>query len=624
VKFGVQLACIVLLLSAIGANGQITGDVIGAHDLSPIGTSPTKGALSGSCLYCHAPHSGSGVTPLWNQTLSSQVYTPYTSTTYQQKGMQPPLGASSSLCLSCHDGTVAPGLTTAYGKVAMSGGMYPADQFGSNLQGSHPFSFVLPMKDAPDLVATLVSQGKTGDPTGAVQLVNGNIECTSCHNPHVQAVDQVSLNFLVRDSSNGQMCLACHDPNRLMAGQSNGLAGWATSVHATAANATSNPQLLGSYKSVAQNACISCHLPHNAQGPARLLRGANEQACIQCHNGGSNVSPAAPNVFAEFAKVGHPFSTANNTHDAAESDLLNQNRHSTCADCHDSHAATQVGVFPIPPVLRSSQTGVEGISAIDGVTPVTPAVNQYENCLRCHGTSTGKISNAVYGYMPLWTVSAGDTLNVIPQFSPTATSSHPVTHDRSSAFAQPSLRIAMLNLDGITTGRQMGARILCSDCHNSDDNREFGGTGANGPHGSKFWHILERRYEFSQAPAPGQLITNLFPNPDLSIAGPYSMCSKCHDLSQVLGNSSFTEHARHINDGFSCSTCHTAHGMGAQSGSISGERMVNFDANVVGPNGAVPISYNRATNSCNLTCHSHPHAMVGAPGSKAGNMKVAR
>jgi predicted CXXCH cytochrome family protein len=420
------------------------------------------------------------------------------------------------------------------------------------------------------------------------------------------------------------MCLACHDPNRLMAGQSNGLAGWATSVHATAANATSNPQLLGSYKSVAQNACISCHLPHNAQGPARLLRGANEQACIQCHNGGSNVSPAAPNVFAEFAKVGHPFSTANNTHDAAESDLLNQNRHSTCADCHDSHAATQVGVFPIPPALRSSQTGVEGISAIDGVTPVTPAVNQYENCLRCHGTSTGKISNAVYGYMPLWTVSAGDTLNVIPQFSPTATSSHPVTHDRSSAFAQPSLRIAMLNLDGITTGRQMGARILCSDCHNSDDNREFGGTGANGPHGSKFWHILERRYEFSQAPAPGQLITNLFPNPDLSIAGPYSMCSKCHDLSQVLGNSSFTEHARHINDGFSCSTCHTAHGMGAQSGSISGERMVNFDANVVGPNGAVPISYNRATNSCNLTCHSHPHAMVGAPGSKAGNMKVAR
>ena len=44
----------------------------------------------------------------------------------------------------------------------------------------------------------------------------------------------------------------------------------------------------------------------------------------------------------------------------------------------------------------------------------------------------------------------------------------------------------------------MGTQILCTDCHNSDDNREFGGTGANGPHGSKWTHILERRYEFSQ------------------------------------------------------------------------------------------------------------------------------
>ena len=99
----------------------------------------------------------------------------------------------------------------------------------------------------------------------------------------------------------------------------------------------------------------------------------------------------------------------------------------------------------------------------------------------------------------------------------------------------------------------MGTRLLCTDCHNSDDNREFGMQGANGPHGSRYWHLLERRYEFSQAVAPGGAITNLFPNPDLGPAGPYSMCGKCHDLQQVLNNSSFTEHARHINDGFSCS-----------------------------------------------------------------------
>src|SRR5581483_12206298 len=130
-------------------------------------------------------------------------------------------------------------------------------------------------------------------------------------------------------------------------------------------------------------------------------------------------------------------------------------------------------------------------------------------------------------------------LNVIPEFSLSATSSHPVTHDRTSPLSQPSLRPNMMNLDGVTPGRAMGTRIFCTDCHNSDDNREFGGTGPSGPHGSRWTHILERRYEFSQAPAPGQPITNLFPNPDLTVNGPYALCGKCHNLTNVMQNASF-------------------------------------------------------------------------------------
>jgi hypothetical protein len=225
-----------------------------------------------------------------------------------------------------------------------------------------------------------------------------------------------------------------------------------------------------------------------------------------------------------------------------------------------------------------------------------------------------------FGYLPFREVSASDPLNVIPEFSSLATSSHPVFHDRTSTFPQPSLRSNLLNLDGRTLGRSMGTQILCTDCHNSDDNREFGGNGPNGPHGSIFAHILERRYEFSQAAFPGKLVTNLFPNPSLSAeggasGGPYALCAKCHDLAQVLNNSSFSEHARHVKqDGFSCSVCHTAHGMGAQSASISGERMVNFDVRVVAPNGAAPISYNRAANSCSLVCHNYPHQLRPAAG----------
>ncbi len=74
-----------------------------------------------------------------------------------------------------------------------------------------------------------------------------------------------------------------------------------------------------------------------------------------------------------------------------------------------------------------------------------------------------------------------------------------------------------------------------------------------------------------------------------------------------MSDNTFKEHAEHINEGFSCSVCHTAHGMGSQSAAISGERLVNFDASVVAQNGATPITYNHATGSCTLTCHGHSH-----------------
>jgi hypothetical protein len=83
-----------------------------------------------------------------------------------------------------------------------------------------------------------------------------------------------------------------------------------------------------------------------------------------------------------------------------------------------------------------------------------------------------------------------------------------------------------------------------------------------------------------------------------------------------MNNTSFSEHARHVKqDGFSCSVCHTAHGMGAQTGSISGERLLNFDAKVVAPNGGTPVSYSHATNSCSLVCHNHSHQLRLAAGS---------
>ncbi len=641
------LTAVLVLWLAPSLSAQMSGDVLGAHDLSPNGPSQIKGGSSAACLYCHAPHSGIGAnTPLWSQTLSVQTYNLYSSSTIQNVAMQPTVGGPSSLCLSCHDGTVAPGQLVPYGTLSMTGSMYNADKFGTNLKASHPISLTTPLADSPNLVASLAATQTTADPLHKVALKGGTVECTTCHEPHAQNIDRVSLNFLVRDGSNGQICLSCHEPNpRTVKGKSNPLAQWATSAHAASGNVVAAQANLGSYSTVAQFACLSCHMPHNANGAVGLLRGAVSpppnmdpatQTCLTCHSGGSNLQQAIPNVYAEFSKIGHPFPSQGNNHDANEPAVLVNNRHSTCADCHNAHSSFAVLAFPPAPAIRSSQTGIVGVSANDGTTPVLPAVNQYESCLRCHGSSPGKQRLPIYGYAPTRLVNAADPLDLIPPTGATSSSSHPIQHDSSSPWPQPSLMTYMYNLDGSPNavrplGSGSGSRIFCTDCHNSDINREFGGSGPNGPHGSQYTHILERRYEFSQVTpgvnfpvnGPGSPIQNPFISPSLNAGstnpGPYALCGKCHDLSAILSDTSFKAglsgkggHFTHISEqGVSCSVCHTAHGMGSLSANVSGERMVNFDLNVVAPNGASPISYSHVANTCVLACHGYNHNSNG-------------
>jgi nitrate reductase cytochrome c-type subunit len=645
-------------------------DVLGIHDMGPGSQAPITGGLP-ACQFCHAPHSGvNGTTtpntPLWSQKLSTESnYTLYTSPTLVNTEMEPTLGAASNLCLSCHDGTVAPGTSVPYGNIQMSGAMNSQDLFLGTLQGIHPFNFKLPLNCSNDNLLSSLCSGSTGN--SAVPLVNGNVQCNSCHNPHVQFIDPVQGDFLVMNNANSALCLSCHvsQPSDISAvrartasaatatagagtgtgvshpagSQYNPFTAWRESVHATAAHKLSKNSKVGPYLTVNQNACLSCHESHNAPGGAQLLGGpipaipnmdAATQNCITCHNGGSNLTPVIPNVYAEFAKVGHPFPAGSNRHSQQESLVLNNDRHATCVDCHNPHASQQTGSFAST-AIRPSQHGTTGVSATDGSTEVNPAVDQYEVCLRCHGTSTGKQVLAVYGYAPVRATTSGDTLNLLPQFGIAARSSHPVTRESKSGLPQPSLLKYMWNLDGRTQGRLISTRILCTDCHNSDDNREFGGTGPNGPHGSQFSHILERRYEFSQvapglppAAGPGSTILNLLPSIlDSGAGGPYSLCAKCHDLNNIVSNASFSKHALHINAGFSCSVCHTAHGMAANTSNVSGERMVDFDLKVVAENGTSrylrsPISYNRGTNTCTLTCHNMSHNADGTVTPVAG------
>ena len=104
---------------------------------------------------------------------------------------------------------------------------------------------------------------------------------------------------------------------------------------------------------------------------------------------------------------------------------------------------------------------------------------------------------------------------------------------------------------------------------------------------------------------PGSTIINLAPAPLLDPTGsPYALCAKCHDLVNLNSDISFKRHNLHIQRGFSCSVCHSAHGVPSGSIGVNGKRLVSFDMNVVAPvNGAVSYT----GTSCTLHCHNHKH-----------------
>ena len=570
-----------------------------------------RGPNANACIYCHAPHNALS-TQLWNQTLSTNEYILHPDST-DTPSAATQVGTASLRCLSCHDGTVGVGRTVAVGTLQMTGALRAI--MGTQLAGSHPFSIQPQLKDDATLVSTLVASHTTKDST--VSLVENNIECSTCHDVHNQYRDPRSPKFLVRDNTGSRLCFACHDIGpRTVGGVNNSLTGWSNSAHALSTVAVAQKAQLGGYSTVNEFACSNCHSSHNAFGLGLLRKNPNSpvnvdetsQACFTCHDGSDNLAQPLPNVTAAFnGQQGHLFADASNPHMMNEPLVLDRNRHATCADCHNPHAAQPTTFFPATPDLRPSQIGVAGVT-LDGMA-ITTATYQYENCLRCHGTSQNKQSLPAYGYMPSRALFSGDTLDVSLQFAHGATSSHPVMRDAGN-LTRPSLLKSMWNIGSAVQGRPVSPRILCTDCHNNDNAREFGGTGPNGPHGSKNDHILERQYLMSRVgtgASPGTVIVNLNPNPilDSSPAAPYALCAKCHDLNSINSGESWSGHGRHIQKGFSCSVCHSAHGVPAGTSNVSGSALVSFDMNVVGSNNNLPVSYNGS--SCTLNCHGEAH-----------------
>jgi len=556
------------------------------HNLTPSGpgtfkvnTPVSQPSAFGLCVFCHTPHNANPSKSLWNRALSAEInYKLYTSTTLKAVPTQPT--GSSRLCLSCHDGTLAQatllrppgGVQPTFDQEKLTG----AGNLGTDLSNDHPISFTYDNQLA-------AARGELVNPQGAPNTLHldasGQMQCTSCHDPHVERA-----RFMRFDPIKGALCTTCHLPTGWPSVTPNSLHGHASSKAEFRGTASdTNPWPSGGYTTVEDNACMNCHRSHAAgHGKGLLAQAGEADNCTVCHSG--TVANTNFNFNLEFAKqYRHPIATdpaADWVHEPKE-DVSLMPRHVSCADCHNPHAA-DASTAAVPNVTGPLK-GVRGINQVG--SPVAVATFQQEVCYKCHGLSQAGTTPAI--------VRQDNERNVRLEFDPLNASYHPV-----AAVGKYTTMPDSVFTPG--SGLTASSRIGCGSCHNNNE-WTADGTKPTGPHGSNYAPLLERNYN-----ADGGLITE---SPTA-----YAMCYKCHDRNVMLDpNNGRFPHWIHMDPTktakASCAVCHDAHG------SQSNQRLINFmlfDANgakVVEPDPQGNITFTKTPqgDNCQLACHGMVH-----------------
>ena len=450
------------MLFALGGAeaAQVANVAASKHNLAA-GSVVSSADTDRVCVFCHTPHGatqGDFNMPLWNRTLSTKTYTPYPDKSADplRSSIDATLGqpgGSSKLCLACHDGTIAIGKVNVFNgtqnvTLGTSGtdadGTMPAGagadtgftrDLGFDLSNDHPISFTyndaLATTDGelrrPSSVSHIASR-IPGATKPTVPLENDELQCISCHDPHVvdSADPAVSVKFIrvglrrfqENDSPGGTtysatddiICLACHRKD-----------GWSKSAHAykhaSVAQKAYDPAAaaLRDFPTgiqVWQAACLNCHDTHTVQGARKLLREgtddtnnpkvggnpAQEETCYQCHSntGGTLASQgdgtAVPDIKGDFGLTYRMPITGTEVHAITDKDLsespnllgksLLSNRHAECTDCHNPHRVIKNRKFnddPATPAAAGTHEHTAGVAhsniasgALAGATGVEP------------------------------------------------------------------------------------------------------------------------------------------------------------------------------------------------------------------------------------------------------------
>jgi hypothetical protein len=212
------------------------------HDFSTNSTYTVWNIRHGVCSPCHAAHNTdpAQIIPLWTHATTTGPFTMYSSPTLNASMPSAPTGVSLA-CLSCHDGTLginAPisglGTNTAYF-------IDPSAKIGPDLHTTHPISFtydaalastdgglenpvtyhigdpktLLTINTAP-VPATWDGSSITGQSIDQALLVNHEMQCSSCHDPHKLIGSAPSSGILVKISGTDAtgrgslICRTCH------------------------------------------------------------------------------------------------------------------------------------------------------------------------------------------------------------------------------------------------------------------------------------------------------------------------------------------------------------------------------------------------------------------------------
>ncbi|MEP7191888.1 MAG: cytochrome c3 family protein [Actinomycetota bacterium] len=401
--------------------------------------------------------------------------------------------------------------------------------------------------------------------------------------------------------------------------------------------------------SLTADQCGVCHRAHTAKAPNLLVKGSQSTLCLSCHDG--SAANANVQIQYELKRPANDPTTrdyyshdamAPSTHTRSELDEFGgvSNRHSECADCHNSHKARAT-----PDSAQTADgwdasgrlAGVSGVSVANGAAGAAPTytflngitnviTREYQLCFKCHSGSTVLPP-------PISGKPSTDYLDKAVEFNPANPSFHPVEaagKNQTPKMAESLAGTSPYKLWNFTPT----STIRCLNCHASSSTPDASAIpapavdGVLAPHTSSNRGILLRNYKDRVLKETNAAYS----------AGDFALCYVCHAeapfSSETSTATNFKLHGLHITelatsgDGGTdidtpgagqgnaiCAECHfrlhsATNKVGTQT--VPGSRLVNFAPNVT-PNGGT-LSWtpgSTGSGSCTLTCHGQKHSGFG-------------